>query len=127
MCHLAKLVCGQHRSTHYEIVPRLMTVDGWSRLRLGLGATDQGWRRLATVGIEQAGARQGQMAPAASASQSAACRMRNGTLPSWIVSMHCDSSTHGPKSTARHGPAPRPGLPRSLTGYAAKPIPWGGS
>jgi hypothetical protein len=78
-----------------------MTVDGWSRLRLGLGATDQGWRRLATVGIEQAGARQGQMAPAASASQSAACRMRNGTLPSWIVSMHCDSSTHGPKSTAR--------------------------
>jgi len=66
VCHLAKLVCGQHRSTHYEIVPRLMTVDGWSRLRLGLGATDQGWRRLATVGIEQAGARQGQMAPAAS-------------------------------------------------------------
>ncbi len=33
-----------------------------------------------------------------------------------------------PKSTARHGPAPSTsGLPRSLTGYAARPIRWGGS
>ena len=84
-----------------------------------------GWRRWV---LNKRGHVRGRWRPRHPASQSAACRMRNCTLPSWIVSMHCDSSTHGPKSTARHGPAPSTsGLPRSLTGYAARPIPWGGS
>ena len=35
----------QHRPAHYEIVRRLMVVDGWCRLRLELVPADRGWRR----------------------------------------------------------------------------------
>ena len=58
MCHLAKLVCGQHRSTHYEIVQSLMVVDGWCRLGLRHCPTDvagDGWRRLVLNGRGQIG------------------------------------------------------------------------
>ena len=39
------------RPTQYEIVQRLIVVDGWCRLGLGLCPTDRCWRRLATVGV----------------------------------------------------------------------------
>ena len=40
----------QHRPAHYEIVRRLMVVDGWCRLRLELVPADRGWRRLVLDG-----------------------------------------------------------------------------